>query len=121
VSAQRDENGVPFLMKCGHAANGTWQSPDGPKPACVICAGIVPGAHEVDDRPSLDGRLAVCSYARDGQPHPMRPNGGPIYGTTPDGQNALAGPVVSTWDLPFFRHKPESAYDEFFCGCFGWD
>ena len=27
----------------------------------------------------------------------------------------------SCWDLPFFEYKPNKEYDEYYCGCGGWD
>jgi len=29
--------------------------------------------------------------------------------------------VESSLKLPFFKHKPDSDYDEYYCGCWGWD
>ena len=106
----------PPMMGCGHAANATYNSPDGDLPCCVICAGIVPGAYEVVDKPDLTGRKARCSYSSGG-PHSARPNSGPIY----PNRTALDGPVDSAWGLPFFSYHPDKQYDEFYCGCWGWD
>jgi hypothetical protein len=90
------------LMECGHAANAT----DGAgRPACVICAGINPGAVVVDDSPpSLEGRRAKCFYARgrDGREH------------------ALHG-VPSSGGLAFFKSCPGELFDRYYCGCWGWD
>jgi hypothetical protein len=82
------------MMKCGHAANAT----DGKtgKPCCVICIGIKPGADIVDDVPSLEGRFAVCSYGNHGK-------------------------VPSSTNLAFFSHKPNAPFDDYYCGCRGWD
>lgn len=61
------------------------------KPYCVIC-----GCDEVqEEKPNLDGRKAKCSWC----------------GKITDSSTTLA----------FFRHKPESEYDEYYCGCYGWD
>lgn len=85
-----------YKMKCGHTANARTQ--DG-KPCCVLCVGIHPGAteidHEVLGNEGLEGRKARCPYC---------------HNTT-----------ESQWHLPFFEHKPESEYDEYYDGCFGWD
>ena len=83
------------LMKCGHTANGTYG--DEHKPICVICYGIVLGATEVDyeANPDLTGRKAKCSFC-----------------------NTI---VDSNYNLPFYSHKPEREYDEYYCGCKGWD
>lgn len=33
----------------------------------------------------------------------------------------MAEAVDSSWDLAFFQHKPNEEYDEYYCGCYGWD
>jgi hypothetical protein len=84
------------MMKCGHSANGFTELPGGErKPCCVICSGLTAGADEIDETPpNLEGRLAKCSCGAE---------------------------VASNERLPFFRHHPEYAKDEFYCGCSGWD
>jgi hypothetical protein len=89
------------MMKCGHAANA--ENGKG-EPSCVICVGIHPGAEVVDDAPpSLAGRIAKCNYShgRDGKP--------------------CKKPAPSHSGLPFFTGKPNEAFDEYYCGCWGWD
>lgn len=82
------------FMKCGHTANAVRS--DG-KPACVICAGIVPGWDEVETQPpSLEGRKARCAY----------------------GQHAE---VESSFSLAFFEYTPNKTHDTYYCGCHGWD
>ncbi len=81
----------PVMMGCGHAANA--QTLDG-EPACVICAGLAPGARVVVAPPDLAGRMSLCAQC--GR-------------TTPSALN-----------LPFFRHDPEGQ-DSHYCGCRGWD
>lgn len=81
------------LLKCGHAANATTE--DG-KPCCAICIGISDGATEVEEKqPSLKGRQAKCSYCRT--------------------------IVKSSLSLAFFEHRPDDRFDDFYCGCRGWD
>ena len=85
------------LMKCGHAANAHTQ--DG-RPVCAICTGIRPGADEVDDSPpNLAGRTARCSYY-DWHCQSQQP---------------------SDPSLPFFAHHSDRPFDEYYCGCYGWD
>ena len=85
-----------ILMKCGHTANA--RSADD-KPSCVICIGIHPGASIVDDAPpSLDGRIAKCSYKR-----------------------VCKSAQPSNLALAFFAHHPNQEFDEYYCGCQGWD
>ena len=82
-----------ILMKCGHSAQGI-NSGTG-KPVCLICM-----CEEVaESKPDLTGRKARCSY----------------YGTN------CKGEVTSRYNLAFFKHKPNSEFDEYYCGCFGWD
>ena len=104
------------MMKCGHAAQGTHHLPDGTdEPCCIICFGIHPGANVIDDAPpSLEGRMARCSYY--GKP-PRRNecdkcrSGGTCQCERPSDPERLA----------FFQHHPDRQYDEFYCGCHGWD
>jgi hypothetical protein len=99
------------MMKCGHAAN----SVDGRtgKPACVICAGIHPGAYIVDDAPpDLSKRTARCAYYGG---NGGRNNEGPCRG----GSCQCEKP--SSPDLAFFEHCPGKEHDQFYCGCHGWD
>lgn len=79
------------LMGCGCVAMGTRENGD---PICVSHAGIDPGATEIVERPSIEGRQAKCSDC---------------------GRTAK-----SDWDLPFFRYQPDRTYDEFYNGCRGW-
>ena len=86
------------MMKCGHAANGYAVVGGEKVPACVICAMGRPNepAVTVDDNPpDLSQRQAKCSYC-----HCVKPSGG---------------------DLAFFSHKPGREFDDFYCGCRGWD
>ena len=80
------------LMKCGHVAMALDSNN---KPVCPMCIDIVDGADEVDEnQPDLTGRQAMCE----------------------------CGCIVqSSYKLPFFFHKPESEYDEYYCRCMGWD
>jgi len=85
------------FMKCGHIAIAI---DDKGRPVCPICFGLHPGAEVVeDDRPSLEGRQALCVYkfGRKGQQH---------------------SPVPSSWDLPFFEYcGPGSPAAEEYCKC----
>lgn len=61
------------------------------KPYCVIC-----NCKEVrEDKPSLEGRKAKCGWCE--------------------------RMVDSNYNLPFFEYKPNEEYDEYYCGCNGWD
>jgi hypothetical protein len=82
------------MMGCGHAANGV-RAGSG-EPVCIICFGIMPGATVVVTAPDLEGRTARCTY----------------------GDHA---DVPSSTSLAFFAHRPSAAFDNYYCGCFGWD
>lgn len=136
------------LMKCGCVAQAVRTSEGGvtidpPIPVCIThdCTEVAP------ERPSLDGRVARCSYSHD---RPSRQ------------QRIAASPVPSSWDLAFFEYcgpgsreateickcgmaqiahernagrcphsrrspsgkfeaKGDQGHDRFYCGCFGWD
>lgn len=96
---------MSVMMKCGHAANCVMTRRDGieydpPLDACVIC-----GCTDIAETPDLTGRQAKCFYRhmRGGQPHPV---------------TAI---VPSSPDLALFEHKPNSEFDKYYCGCWGWD
>lgn len=96
------------MMACGHAANAVSNG----KPVCVICSGLSNAAETVVETPNLEGRMAVCSYARNGKPH------------TGGSRQRFVGapaPVPSSTNLPFFKRVPDGEFDEYYCGCWGWD
>lgn len=50
---------------------------------------------EIDENPaSIENRMAKCTCGKT---------------------------VKSERNLPFFAHKPESKYDSYYCGCYGWN
>ena len=84
------------LMKCGHAPNATDENGN---PICIICHGIIDGADAVDnDEHDIHDRTARCTY-----------------------HSLCKHEERSRIGLPFFKHKEEEEYDEYYCGCFGWD
>lgn len=86
---------TPPMMKCGHSANSKGH-PAGKTEfvdSCAICS-----CFEVDENPpDLTGRFAACSYRNCQSKQPSSPL------------------------LAFFKFTPDSEYDEFYCGCRGWD
>jgi len=79
------------LMKCGHVAQGTAIVGGEHIPVCVICDCI----DVAEYTPDLEGRKAKCHYC---------------------------GAVVeSNLQLPFFGYCPDHEYDDYYCGCYGWD
>lgn len=61
------------------------------KPYCIICD----CGELAEQKPKLTNRRAKCAFC----------------GKTVD----------SEYDLPFFQACPDKEYDEYYCGCGGWD
>lgn len=106
------------MMKCGHTANAYRVLPDGTRVhACVICS-----CTDIEKgKPNLVGRKARCTYF--GQPvgrhnETYFPN---LMTTNNYGKTCCGSMDDSNMELPFFMHRPEKEYDEFYCGCSGWD
>lgn len=81
------------MMKCGHSANAT---DNNNKPCCVMC--VMAGnedAKVVVEAPDLTNRKAQCSYG-----HKI---------------------VPSSTNLAFFEYCPDKEFDNYYCGCYGWD
>ena len=89
------------MMACGHSANAKNSKGE---PCCVICYGITDGADRVTTEIDLTGRIARCSYY---------PGGGK--------QGRCQEPKPSSTKLAFFRHQPTAEFDNYYCGCWGWD
>ena len=108
---------MDVMMKCGCAAQGVRTATKGvkhepPLPACLIhdCIEVA------DAAPNLDGRTARCTY-RSCKTHLAK------YRDTHYGELRADGRsyAPSALKLPFFQSKPTEEYDEYFCGCMGWD
>lgn len=84
---------MKYLMACG-CVNIAVTS-DG-KPACPIHDCLEIKREIVSPTEGLEGRKARCSYH-------------------------CGSESESKWTLPFFKYKPNEQYDEYYCGCFGWD
>ena len=89
---------MPYLMKCGHIAQGTAVNGS---PVCVICAGIDVGAYQIAREcigtDGLKGRIAKCCYR-------------------------CGSERESSWGLPYFEYRSDRQFDSFYCGsCHGWD
>ena len=80
------------MMRCGHSANAMKQvAVDDEIPCCAIC-----DCDEIDEnKPDLTNRKAQCPYC--------------------------SKIVNSEFSLPFFEYRPKHAYDEYYCGYYGWD
>lgn len=84
-----------YLMKCGHVNNAEQIMEGGVRiPACAICS-CTEIEREVQGTDGLEGRQMQCTYCG-------RKEG-------------------SRWNAPFFEYKPESPFDRFYDGCWGWD
>jgi hypothetical protein len=83
-------------MKCGHIADS--HDPYG-NPVCSSCTEFNNKADEIEKEcvgnVGLEGRLAKCVY----------------------GDNK----TVSRWELSGFNYFPENEFDEYYCGCYGWN
>lgn len=134
------------LMKCGHVAQGI----DGNgNPACIICAGLTPNAHIVDDSPpSLEGRIAICASCH-GHEVPSRYDlpffeyGGDVGSAPPKLMEERNNLLLRTRGTTSFSGKPchvplseeesaklhwlnrelrrQATRDSYYCGCRGWD
>lgn len=61
------------------------------KPYCIMC-----DCDKVSDKvANLEGRIAKCSWCDNKK--------------------------ESSYKLPFFQYKPSKEYDEYYCGCGGWE
>lgn len=103
------------MMKCGHAAMAQHTKEDKTtEPSCVICWPD-PKSLQIDSEyKPPENRMARCSY----------------YGRTPKGTNHSSetckrGEICkcekpSDVELAFFGQRV-GEYDEYYCGCFGWE
>lgn len=109
------------MLKCGCAAHAYRIEKDGTHtPSCIIhdCT-------EQVEAPNLEGRMARCTYyGKDMKWWKERWKMGcsdcqKTHGAGTENRCQCERP--SSVSLAFFRHKPDSQYDEYFCGCAGWD
>ena len=89
-----DDRLYKVIMRCGHSANSTKQiAVDDEIPYCVIC-----DCDEVYmdiESFASQGRKAKCFYCD--KIEDSRPT------------------------LAFYKLRPDKPYDEYYCGCEGWD
>lgn len=98
------------MMECGCAANSIHTTKEGKKiPACVVCAGIRPGAYTIAKTPpDFTGRRARCAYYGQSKGRHGRGN---------CDSEADSDPKM----LAFFESHPDEDFDIYYCGCHGWD
>lgn len=80
-----------YLMTCGHTNNAMTSKG---KPICVICM-CVKISKVVNNSNGLENRIAKCHYCK----HKKQSN----------------------WNLPYFKYCPKNNFDDYYCGCLGWD
>ena len=79
------------LMKCGHSPNGHYIKEGNKYPCCVIC-----NCCEVSENNyNLNERTAKCTYCNK--------------------------ETESNYNLPFFKYCEDIDFDEYYCGCYGWN
>lgn len=102
------------ILVCGHSPNAIQTMSNGDKiPACAIC-----DCNEFAETPSLDGRMARCFHY--GSPAvKLRDMGG--CDTRANRQSPCLCEVPSTFKLWFFEYKADGDFDEYYCGCHGYD
>lgn len=101
-----------IMMKCGHSANAAQIKNGKQIPYCLVCDCAEP----LPSLPDLTGRKARCFYyncevGRHNETYYPKLMRGNLCGSE----------VNSDAGLPFFAHKPDKPYDEFYCGCHSWD
>lgn len=91
------------MMVCGHTAQAMRTDVDPPVPACVICM----CTDQAAATPDLTGRRARCSYYGNPRTHGHRP--------------PCTSEIPSDTRSAFFTYQPDAEFDQFYCGCWGWD
>lgn len=105
-----------ILMKCGCAAQGYRTEKDGSHTyGCLVHQ-----CYEQAEQPNLEGRTARCAYFGRTKLNRRYANDECNYGCRRQ-PKCECGSVPSRIDLAFFKYQPNKKYDEFYCGCMGWD
>jgi hypothetical protein len=107
---------VRVMLKCGCAAQGVRTATNGVKHDPIPCCIVHDCIEVAESLPDLTGRTARCTY-RSCKQYLAK------YRDTHYGELRTDGRsyAPSSLKLPFFKHKPTEEYDEYFCGCMGWD
>jgi hypothetical protein len=122
------------MMQCGHAANAKREG----HPCCVICVGIDPGATIVAEAPDLTGRLARCScgaispsefglaffeYRGPGSRKAEQTCGSCGFSIKAHSQDDTRTTmnVIARGKCEAFVPHGSYEYDDFYCGCRGWN
>lgn len=94
-----------ILMECGHVARARINQTK--EPFCPVCF----CSTKALQIPDLTNRIARCYNFG----HEVVSKLGRMHFITCRGERP------SSLDLPFFYYKPNDTYDQFYCGCDGWD
>lgn len=86
-----------YIMKCGHVASV--DDYEDKEPRCDLCDCTEVVREVQNNTDGLEDRIALCMGHK-----------GKGYAETP-----------SRWNLPFFQYNPDKDYDEYYCGCWGWE
>ena len=103
------------LMKCGCVSNAINAKTN--EPVCIIHMGLTKDAEIIDSNPpTLVNRMARCNYFGK---IPSGSNHSSNYGCK-RGEHCMCQ-QPSSLDLPFFSINNTKEFDEFYCGCWGWE
>jgi hypothetical protein len=118
------------MMGCGHRQNA--RTGDG-RPACAICTGTDPLALVVVQDPSLEGRLARCMCGNT-RPSIESEDGSLAFFEFRGEGSPKAKQMCKHCRYYEVAHRPEKnhdcktfephgafEFDEYYCGCRGWD
>lgn len=119
------------LLKCGHRAQAI---DDKGNPSCVICWPS-PEAKIVDETPNLEGRRARCSYFKSCGSEKDSSLSLPFFNYLGPGSRWSREKCKHCWyfkmahtneaERPITDHEFEPAgpaeFDDYYCGCHGWD
>lgn len=94
-----------ILMKCGHVARAYHSVTK--KPFCPVCLCDA----EMSEMPNLANRTARCYNFG----HEV------ISKISRYSRFVCNTECASDLNLPFFKYQPDNKYDQFYCGCEGWD
>lgn len=81
-----------ILMNCGHTSQGYDSKTD--QPVCIVCSNY----QQATNLPDLTGREATCFY-----------------------KFGCKNKEKSSFRLAFFKYDANNTYDEYYCGCKGFD
>jgi len=104
------------IMECGCAPQGTTRIDGVDVDICITHMCTEP----MEKQPDLTGRTARCAYFGRTKPQRRYANDECNYGCRGN-PVCQCGEQPSDSNLAFFKYKPDSPQDTFYCGCHGWD